>query len=169
MQKDYLTRVLGIQGFAVEKIEIGKEGHRSCVMVELKREQNEFICSGCHEKVREVIPYRERVIQHLSMWEHLSYLRFMQYRVICPRCGLKVEELSFVDRYSRVTVTLANLVYELCKVMTNKAVGILQGLDATTVKTIDKTKLQEAQQNRSLEGISALGIDDIAVGKGPNH
>ena len=169
MQKDYLTRILGIQGFVVEKIEIGKEEHRSCVMVDLKREQNEFICSGCHEKVREVIPYRERVIQHLGLWEHISYLRFMQYRVICPRCGLKVEEFSFVDRYSRVTVTLANLVYELCKVMTNKAVGILQGLDPTTVKTIDKTKLQEAQNNRPLDGISALGIDEISVGKGQNN
>lgn len=169
MQKDYLTGLLGIQGFVVEEIKIGKEGHRSCVLMNLKREQKEFVCSGCHQKVQEIIPYRERVIQHLSMWEHISYLRFMQYRVVCPSCGLKVEELAFVDRYSRVTVDLAKLVYELCKVMTNKAAGILQGLDAGTIKNIDKTKLREAQKTRPLDGISALGIDEIAVGRGQNN
>jgi len=119
--------------------------------------------------VREVIAYRERVVEHLGWWQHISYLRLMQYRVKCPRCGLKVEELSFVDRYSRVTVALAGLVYELCKVMTNKAVALLQSLNPATVKNIDKTKLQEAQKDRCLEGISALGIDEIAVGKGQNN
>lgn len=169
MQNNYLSKVLGIQGFIVQKITISQEHHRSCVILDLDREEKEFVCSGCHQKVKEVIPYRQRVVQHLSWWQHISYLRFMQYRVICPSCGLKVEQLPFVDRYSRVTVSLASLVYELCKVMTNKAVAILQGLDPTTVKVIDKTKLQEAQANRCLDGISALGIDEIAVGKGQNN
>lgn len=169
MQNHYLSKVLNIQGFIVQKITADQEGHRSCVILDLDREEKEFICSGCHQKVKEVIPYRQRMVQHLSWWQHITYLQFMQYRVICPSCGLKVEQLPFVDRYSRVTVALASLVYELCKVMTNKAVAILQGLDPTTVKAIDKTKLQEAQAKRCLDGISALGIDEIAVGKGQNN
>jgi transposase len=75
-----------------------------------------------------------------------------------------VEELPFVLRYSRVSVMLGNLVYELCKVMTNKAVGILQELDDGTVKAIDKGKLQEKQASRCLDGISALGVDEIFIG-----
>ena len=59
---------------------------------------------------------------------------------------------------------LGSLVYELCKVMTNKAVGLLQGLDDGTIKAIDKEKLQEKQANRSLDGISTLGVDEIFVG-----
>ena len=169
MRKDCFTELLGIQGFVVEKVTQEQQGHRSCVILDLNREHQEFICSGCQQKVEEAILYRQRTIQHLGLWEHLSYLRLMQYRVNCPRCGLKVEELPFVGRYSRVTKSLGCLVYELCKVMTNKAVGILQGLDEGSVKNIDKTKLQEAQENRCLDGISALGIDEIAVGKGQNN
>lgn len=169
MQNNYLTKVLGIQGFIVQKITIDQERHRSCVILDLDREEKEFVCSGCHQKVKEVIPYRQRVVWHLSWWQHISYLRFMQYRVICPSCGLKVEQLPFVQRYSRMTASLASLLYELPKVMTNKAVAILQGLDPTTIKAIDKTKLKEAQAKRCLDEISALGIDEIAVGKGENN
>lgn len=169
MQNDCFTKLLRIQGFVVEEVTLEQRGHRSCVILNLNREPQRFVCSGCQQEVEEAILYRQREIQHLGLWEHLSYLRLMQYRVNCPRCGLKVEELPFVGRYSRVTKSLGSLVYELCKVMTNKAVGILQGLDEGTVKNIDKTKLQEAQENRCLDGISALGIDEIAIGRGQKN
>lgn len=169
MQKDYFTGLLGIQGFVVREATVDRRGDRSCVILDLTRESPRFLCSSCHQETENAIVYRERVVQHLSLWQHLTYLRLMQYRVICPHCGLKVEELPFVQRYSRVTVWLGALIYELCKVMTNKAVGILQGLNEETVKNIDKTKLQEAQENRSLDGISALGVDEIAFGKGHHY
>jgi len=161
---DYLTRMLGIQGFVVEAVTQDVQGLRGRVVLDIRREHPGFICSGCGYVSEEGIAYRERTVQHLSCWQHLTYLRFMQYRVNCPQCGLKVEELPFVGRYSRVSVMLGNLVYELCKVMTNKAVGILQGLDDGTVKAIDKEKLQKKQASRLLDGISALGVDEIFVG-----
>jgi len=98
-------------------------------------------------------------------WQHRTYLRFKQCRVDCPHCGgLQVEALAFMKRYSRVSTMLGNLVYELCKVMSNKAVGIFQGLDDSTIKAIDKEKLQEKQANRTLEGITSLGADEIFIG-----
>ena len=161
---DYFTRLLGIQGFVVVAVTQAKHGLFSHVILDLKRTQQRFICSECGHVSNEGISYRERKIQHLSFWQHRCYLRFMQFRLRCPRCGLKVEALPFIHRYSRVSVMLGNLVYELCKVMTNKAVGIFQGLDDGTIKAIDKDKLLEKQANRSLDGISALGVDEIFVG-----
>jgi transposase len=162
---DYFTGLLGIQGFVVEAVTQYKQGQHSHVILDIKRTQEEFVCSECGHVSNKGIEYRTREVQHLGCWQHLSHLRFKQYRVDCPHCGLKVEALPFVQRYSRVTTMLGNLVYELCKVMTNKAVGLLQGLDDGTIKAIDKEKLQEKQASRSLDGISALGADEIFVGK----
>jgi transposase len=75
-----------------------------------------------------------------------------------------VEALPFIGRYSRVSVMLSGLVYELCKVMTNKAVGIFLALDEGAVKAIDKEKLQVKQASRPLDGITALGVDEIFIG-----
>ena len=161
---DYFTRLLGIQGFVVIAVAQVQHGLFSHVILDIKRTQQRFVCSECGHVSTDGINYRERMIQHLSFWQHRCYLRFMQFRVNCPRCGLKVEALPFIHRYSRVSVMLGNLVYELCKVMTNKAVGIFQGLDDGTIKAIDKDKLLEKQANRSLDGITALGVDEIFVG-----
>jgi transposase len=103
------------------------------------------------------------------LWEHVTFPRFTEYRVKCPTCGLKVESLPWVARYARVTVPLASLVAELCKAMTNKAVAALQALNRKTVKAIDKAAMLAAQAARSLEGITVLGFDEIAVGKGHNY
>ena len=161
---DYFTRLLGIQGFVVIAVAQVQHGLFSHVILDIKRTQQRFVCSECGHVSTDGINYRERMIQHLSFWQHRCYLRFMQFRVNCPRCGLKVEALPFIHRYSRVSVMLGNLVYELCKVMTNKAVGIFQGLDDGTIKAIDKDKLLEKQASRSLDGITALGVDEIFVG-----
>ena len=161
---NYFTQLLGIQGFVVEAVTQTRDGGRTRVILDISRERDRFICSACGHVSKEGVKYQERTIRHLMCWQHLTDLRFMQYRVNCPRCGLKVEQLPFVQRYSRVSVMLGNWVYELCKVMTNKAVGMLQGLDEETVKAIDKAKLLEKQASRSLDGISALGADEIFVG-----
>ena len=106
----------------------------------------------------------------MTLWQHLTFLRFEHYRVDCPTCGVRTEALNFVGiRGPRVTHALARLVSELCKVMTNKAVGIFQALHKHTVKDIDKQAMDKIQAERPLDGLTVLGADEIAVGKGQTY
>ena len=59
-------------------------------------------------------------------WEYITFLRFRKYRVNCPKCGIKTEYLPFIADNHRITRSLAITTYELCKVMTVKAVSIFQ-------------------------------------------
>ena len=52
----------------------------------------------------------------------------------------------------------------MCKVMTNKNVGLLQFLHRGTVKELDKRAMAKTQGSRPLDGISVMGVDEIAVG-----
>ena len=75
---------------------------------------------------------------------------FWQIKRIVPRIGVHqtrfiIKELYFYVQHSRLS-------------------RIFQGLDDGTIKAIDKDKLLEKQANRSLDGISALGVDEIFVG-----
>jgi transposase len=75
-----------------------------------------------------------------------------------------------VDRgLARVTRALASLIHELCKVTTVKAIAALFGLHRHTVKAIDKKAMKEVQAHRPLDGITVVGMDEIAVGKGHNY
>jgi transposase len=82
---------------------------------------------------------------------------------------LTLEPLPFALKGARVTQGLAALVVELCKVMSVQAVALFQGLHRSTVKAIDKRMLEKIQAERPLDGITVLGMDEIAVGKGHNY
>lgn len=106
----------------------------------------------------------------MTLWQHISFLRFQRYRVDCPKCGVRTEALDFVTiRGPLVTRHLSVLVSELCKVMTNKAVGIFQVLHKHTVKDIDKEAMAKVQAERPLDGLTVLGADEISVGKGQTY
>lgn len=167
MQYNYLTSLLGIQGFKVKHIEHTHRKGRSAVILDLERTKEGYHCGGCGQVVETGYDNSELEVQHLSWWEHLTFLRFRRYRVKCPHCGIRTEALSFVDiRGPRVTKHLCYLVGELCKVMTNHGVAIFQALHRHTVKAIDKRILRETQASRPLEGITVLRVDEISNGNG---
>ena len=65
-------------------------------------------------------------VRHLLWWQHPTVIRFRRYRVFCTTCGVVTEEVECLPvRGPRVTRSLAHLVYELCKITTHKAVGLL--------------------------------------------
>ena len=167
MQGDFLTSLLGIQGYRVKAIE---QRDSSTVVVELERAHKDYICGHCGSIVSAGYDHAIQEVHHLMFWQHHTLLRFPRYRVDCPDCGVQTEAVEFADiRGPRVTCYLARLVYELCKVTTVKAVAILLGLHHHTVKAIDKAALQKIQSQRPLDGVTVMGMDEIAVGKGHNY
>ena len=170
MPGDCLTSLLGIQGFRGVRLEwqrVGK-GH-SAVMIHLERNKGGYRCGECGQAAPGY-DHHVQEVQRLTLWQHLSFLRFERYRVDCPTCGIRTEALDFVEiRGPQVTRPLAALISELCKVMTNKAVGVLQALHRHTIKDIDKQALAKVQAERPLEGLTVLGADEIAVSKGQTY
>ena len=163
---EYLTELLGIPGWYVaEKHRRWRRGRQEAVLV-LDREAASYTCGGCGQACATARPWRVQELQHLLLWEHVTVLRVQKYRVICPAYGVKAERLPWAARTARVTTKLAALVGELCKVLTNSAVARLLWLHPGTVKALDQRAIQAAQAVRPLDGITTLGLDEIAVGRG---
>ncbi len=171
MQTDYLTKLLGIQGYRVTAVEqIHNRQGCSIVRVHLERTREGYICGGCGQVVSQGYDHTWQELKHLTLWQHQTILRFPRYRVICPDCGVRTEALEFANvRGPRVTRALADLIHELCKVATVKAVATLFWLQCRAVKDIDKVALEHIQATRPLDGITVLGMDEISVGKGHNY
>ena len=166
---EYLTTLLRIPGWYVVGTTLRVWKGRSEAVLELEREEPRYTCGGCGHVVSEARPWRVQELQHLLLWDHVTILRVQKYRVRCPACGLKAERLPWAAPYARVTGKLAALVGELCKVLTNSAVAVLLWLHPGTVKMLDKRAIQAAQATRSLDGITTLGLDEIAVGRGQTY
>jgi transposase len=171
MQAECLTTLLGIEGYRVSTVEeIGSRPGPSVVRLGLERTREGYSCGSCGRSVTSGYDHSTQELRHLMLWQHPTVLRFDRYRVDCPDCGVQTEALDFAAvRGPRVTRPMAALIHELCKVTTVKAVGALFGLHRHTVKDIDKEALAKLQAERPLDGITVLGMDEIAVGKGHNY
>ena len=169
MRLYYLRRLLGIQGYSIAKVTVEERRGRQAVVLELKRLRRNYECGKCQRKLKTAHSSWWIEVQHLPLWQYPTFLRVRRFRVCCPQCGLNLEPLPFAADGPMVTRPLATLVHELCKVMTVQAAGALMLLHRATVKTIDKRALEKVQAERSLDGITVLGVDEIAVGRGQTY
>ncbi len=174
MSTAQITAVLGAwEGYkvgTVQRFEAGQKGPTAQVWIELRPDPRRAgVCSGCGQPAAPVHDHQERWVRDLPILEAQCYLRVQRRRVLCPHCGPKLEQLSWLDRYARVTRRLAQNVARLCALLPIKHVAQFYGLHWSTVKEIDKQHLQETLGPVDLSGVEAIVMDEFAIQKGHRY
>jgi len=139
------------------------------VWIELAAEPRDMRCSCCGDIVESVHDCEERWVRDLPILGLVTWLLLSRYRVNCPRCGPKLEALTWLEPYSRVTRRMAENVARLCKVMTIKHVAEYVGLGWDTVKAIDKAYMKRELGPVDLSGIECFIMDEFAIHKGQQY
>mgnify|MGYP001174059750 FL=1 len=129
------------------------------------------ICHGCGGPARTVHSQTRKFVRDLPFGGHEMLLQIEYRKIWCDACGgVRVEQLEFVDTCQRVTNRLAAYAVQLCRAgLSVQAVADHLGLDAKTVKALDKATLEVEFGQTRYEGLSRLAIDEIAVRKGHNY
>lgn len=137
--------------------------------VHLAHKSAVFTCSECGNKVNETFGGRTQRIRDLGIFENTVYLVIYKFRVKCPKCGVKNQQLPFVERYSRCTIRFEELVAHLCRITSVKAVAELLGLNWKTVKDIDKRYLAKEFTTIDCSNLGLIAVDEVASKKGHNY
>ena len=175
MVKDNLIEVSGgWEGYAVgtvQRIPAGESGRsREELSIELLPIANHpRRCSGCALMVCSIHDVEERWVRDLPAFGADGWLLVHRVRVACPLCGPKLEDLSWLEPYSRVTVRLAESVARLCRVLPIKHVADEYALDWKTVKAIDKAYLTRTLGPPDLDGVEQIVMDEFAIQKGHRY
>jgi len=135
----------------------------------LPRDNREMRCSGCGEAAESVHDTEERWVRDLAILDADTWLLVRRCRVRCPRCGPKVEELPWLERYARVTQRLAESVARLCQVLPVKQVAEYYHLHWSTVKSLDKAYLERTLGAVDLSGVTVIAMDEFAIRKGHRY
>jgi transposase len=126
-------------------------------------------CSGCGAAVEQVHDRAERCVRDLPVLDADTWLRVPRCRVMCPRCGPKLEQLDWLERYGRVTRRLAENVARLCAVLPIKHVAAFYGLGWDAVKAIDQEALTARLGPVDLSGVRVIAMDEFAIHKGHRY
>jgi transposase len=154
----------------VQRHEANEEGAVSQVWIELiRRSDVPMICSGCGQACERYHDWDERWIRDLPILDTETHLLVQRFRVACPACGPKLEHLSWLAKYARVTGRLARSVARLCKVLAIKHVAAFYGLGWDAVKAIDKAWLEATLGEPDLAGLVFLAMDEFAIKRGHRY
>jgi len=110
-----------------------------------------------------------RCVRDLPILDADTYVWVPRYRVACPTCGPKLEALSWLSPWERVTTRLAESVVRLCRVLPVKQVAAFYGLTWDTVKNLDVAALAEQLLPVDLSTVTAIAMDEFALRKGHRY
>lgn len=113
-----IAQLGGWEGYVVAKALIEeRDGERWCVIRLRPKARTVRCCSGYGPPVRAIHDSDERRVRDLPIFEAPVELIVPRLRPACPRCGPKLEQLSWLEPYARVSARLAASVARMCQVM----------------------------------------------------
>lgn len=128
-----------------------------------------MVCDGCCETVFHVHDTVERWVRDLPVFERPVRLLVHRRRVQCPRCGPRLERLSWLAPYARVTRRLAQSVARLCRAMPLKAVAQYWDLGWDSVKAIHHHHLLETLKDPDFSQVETVVLDEFSLSKGHHY
>ena len=126
-------------------------------------------CSGCGRRVAGVHDMTARLVRDLPILDAETVLVVPRRRLACPRCGPKLERLSWLSPWGRVTTRLAESVARMCQHMAVKHVAQYFHLGWDRTKGIDKRWLRKTLGPVDLSGVGVIAMDEFAIQKGHRY
>jgi len=165
--KTILNRIQKHRGFVYGRVELLQEGNCMAMGVDIwPRAGSRPVCSGCGHRRPGYDTLPVRRFRFVPLWGITVYFLYPLRRVDCPACGVKVERVPWARGKSPLTTTYAWFLARWSKRMSWKEVAEVFHTSWDSVVRSVKMAVAWGLEHRDLDGVSAIGIDEIARGKG---
>ena len=162
------NRVLHFKSFVVReaKFEEHSTGN-GAILLQIESRKNGLIhCSGCGKPRRFYDHLSERRFEFVPLWGIAVFLAYRMRRVNCERCGVKVEMVPWCDGKHRLTETYMWFLATWAKRLSWSEVASIFGTSWDSVCRSVEHAVEWGLAHRNLQGLKAIGIDEIARAKG---
>jgi len=127
------------------------------------------VCSGCGKKRPGYDRLPARRFQFVPLWGIAVFLVYAPRRVDCPRCGVKAERVPWASGKGRLTTAYQWFLARWAKRLSWQEVADIFRTSWNTVYRAVTLAVLWGIANRSLEGITAVGVDEIQWRKGHKY
>ena len=133
------------------------------------RKGSQPICIRCGKRGSKYGSLDERRFQHVPLWGLAVWLIYAPRRVNCKQCGVHVERMPWVKGKSHTTLSFQWFLAGWAKRLSWKEVAVAFGTNWDTVFNAVKMAVCWGLRHRDLDGIDAIGIDEVAYRKGHRY
>ena len=167
--KTILNRVEYFKSFVYGKVRwVDAEEPTIEVQIEARR-NGRPICSGCQQPAPGYDRLPQRRFEFVPLWGIAVYFVYAMRRVECPTCGVKVEQVPWCDGKNHLTTTYRWFLAGWAKRLSWKGVASAFSTTWQNVFRSVKHAVSWGLAHRSLEGIAAIGVDEIQWQRGHKY
>jgi len=167
--KTILRRIEPHKGFVYESIR-WSDKRRTALEIKLRpRQGNHAICSGCRKPRPGYDRLPERRFEFVPLWGLAVYFVYAMRRVDCGPCGVTVEHVPWGDGNCHLTKTYRWFLASWAKRLSWQEVACVFHTSWQSVFRSVKYAVIWGIVQRKLEGVEAIGIDEIAWRRGHKY
>ena len=153
--------------FVYEKVWLNLVG----IFVQVRpRRGSKPACSGCHRRGPCYdTARRPRLFEFVPLWGFKVFLEYLMRRVDCPKCGVTVEEVPWADGKHQSCHAYRLFLARWARRLSWSEVAAIFCTNWGVVFRAVQWVVAYGLEHRSLDGVAAIGVDEIAVWKGHKY
>jgi transposase len=164
--KTVLNQVHEVKGFVYDKVRMVNDW----IEVEVRpRKGSRPICSGCGTPGPGYDTLDVRHFHFVPLWAIPVILAYAMRRVDCPRCGVTVEQVPWGDGKRHLTRAYAVFLATWARRLSWKEVATIFHTSWEKVYRSVAWVVEYGLEHRSLDGVTAIGVDEIQFQKGHRY
>jgi transposase len=169
--KTLLNKCHPLKSFVYVDERFEEIGGKECLVVDIvPRKNGKALCSICHKPCstydHQPTP---RYFEFIPVWGILIYFCYIMRRVNCARCGIKVEVVPWCEGKHQLTIAYQIFLAGWAKKLSWKEVADAFHTSWGKVFRSIQYVVEYGLKNRVLDGITAIGVDEIQIGKGHQY
>ena len=133
------------------------------------RTNGKALCSGCRQPRPGYDRLPERRFEFVPLWGIRVFLVYAPRRVNCAPCGVRVEQMPWASGKHQITETYAWFLARWARRLSWKEVAEVFHTTWDTVFRSVEMAVAWGREHQSLEGVRAIGIDEIAWQRGHKY
>jgi len=159
------SKILGWPGYRVYRSQINESAKTLRLWVRRKRGNRKLVCSGCGNRIHEIVATYEREVRDLPWSQYRATVVIELHRVRCPDCGIKAEKVEQLPSTAPFSKRFEEAVGLACESAAVRRVARQYGLAASTVRGLDLRYLKRWAEGRRKPALRQMGVDEIHLGK----
>jgi len=168
--KTLLNKVERFKSFIYGNSKLMTVGSNEALVIDIKPRQNSKPeCPECGKRGKTYDTQPVRFFEYVPIWSFKVYFRYAPRRVRCPRHGIKVEALPWAYGKEQMTISYQVYLSRWAKRLSWKETADIFRTSWDSVFRAVKFVVEYGLANRSLDNVSEIGVDEIAVFKGQKY
>jgi len=159
-----------LKSFVYSKCRLKLRNVRPTLVVTIEpRKNGKVYCSVCGNACRCYDRLDIREFDFVPLWNIPVHFEYQMRRVNCPQCGVRVEQIPWANGKSHTTKAFELFLAQWARKLSWKETARSFGTCWDTVYRSVKVVVAYGLKHRNLEGIEAIGVDEIQYGKGHKY